>query len=125
MLPGPRLALPDAGLFESEGCRGFVGDQALIQPHIGDHANIAHDSNPGGAKGRIEAALHSSKIKVEAMKLHAFNQLTHRLRLEGRQRWIAKLLVSWPIGRGNGCQKSFGQLQEFSFGTPGYTQLAS
>jgi hypothetical protein len=115
MFPGAVLPLPDARFFKALGECGFVRRNSLIEPHVSDHADVAHDSDLGSAQGCVETAFHSTQVEIETMKFQAFDKMAGCLWFKRSERWITQLLVRRPVGCGNRVQQALGQLQQFRF----------
>src|SRR5262249_6608351 len=99
--------LPDACLFAAAGEGDAVRGEALVDAYVANHCHVAHEPHPGTAHGRVGRPLVAAGAveEIEAVKLQPLHKLAERLRLEGRDRGIAQLLVSAPVAATDALQQ--------------------
>src|SRR5438067_1280290 len=74
--PPAILPLPDARFFHARRHGRSLRIQALVEPDIGDHGDVAHDSHLGGAHRRVVLPWCAAEVEIEAMKRQPFDELS-------------------------------------------------
>ena len=113
VLPRTILLLPNARLLNGSRARHAVRRHALIEPHIADDRDVAHDPDVRRRHRGVERRHRGAQVKVKAMELHPFRKLPHRFGLKARQRGIAKFLIFFPIRPRDRVQQGLVELQQF------------
>src|SRR5262245_50789766 len=91
------LSLPDPGFFERISHGVSVAANALIQTDVADHSDVSHNPHFGSADSRLSGRSFTAELEVKPVKFEPLDELTTPLRLERRQRRVAKPLIGRPV----------------------------
>src|SRR5438094_5350 len=68
MFPAAVLPLPDARFFNGPGKGRTIATYALVEPHITDHRDIAHDAHMGRGHARAVMPLDRPEFEIKLME---------------------------------------------------------
>src|SRR5437868_3611650 len=97
VLPGAAFLLPDARLLDGPRARRTVGAGPLVEPHVADDRDVAHEANVRLRHFRIPRLMGRAELEVETMEIHPLHEMPRRLGLEAGERRIAQGLVGVPV----------------------------
>lgn len=110
--PAVFLAFPYACLVATRRLRIPVAIDGLNETHVADDGDIlAQQSDVRRSDRRLLRFVAAAEIEVEAMKVHAFDQLASSFGLERADRRIAKSLIRLPIRRQDAVEQLLAQVQ--------------